>query len=376
MTRELKANIKTIYQIPSQENAKTDIVWALQRLFYALQTSHTAVCTRELTASFGWSPLQAFEQQDMKEMSAILVDRLDTVLQRTPMKRALPEIFGGSTKQYINSAGHESSMTESLWHIDLEANNCFSLDESFKDYIRSEKLPGDKQGGSRGLQDTEIVTTFTHFPPVLQLYLKRIQYDIKSDSLIKTNTHFEYPEEFDTSSYLSPGTDRSEPWTYRLVGVTVHSGNMDRGQYYTFRRPTKDGPFYKFDDQIVSRATLREVMNDNFGGESSRLGGQVGVNRTYSAAQERSRNAYMLVYVRKSRLDEVLVDVKEEDVPEHISMLLTFISCANAGSNTNLLNRESSGSRICRIGEEKEDGAERSSARSCSILMMALFIMK
>lgn len=297
-------------------------MWALQRLFYALQTSTTAVSTQELTKSFRWSPLQAFEQQDVKEMSRILIERLESRMQGTPMKRALGDIFSGQCKQYMtsNAVGYEQSTTQSMWDIDLDANRCSSLDESFKDYIRSEKLEGGNQldlGPPYGFQDGEMGYIFTHFPPVLQIYLKRFHYDIKADSLTKTNTYFEFPEEFDATPYLSTDTDKSEPWTYVLVGVTVHSGDMGKGQYYIFQRPTKDSPFYKFDDHIVSRATLKEVMDDNFGGERSRLdSGRVGGNR---GVPERSRNAYVLVYIRKSRLNEVLVDITEDDVPEHIS---------------------------------------------------------
>ena len=45
-------------------------------------------------------------------------------------------------------------------------------------------------------------------------------------------------------------------------------------------------------------------------------------------------NAYMLVYIRKSRVDDVLVDVKEDDVPSHISML--FLIYLLSGMTTNL----------------------------------------
>lgn len=299
------------------------------------------------------------------------------------MKRALLDIFGGKMKQYITSTavGYEESTTQSMWEIDLDAHKLHSLDESFKDYLRSEKVEGDTRadlGRPSGLYDRDMGITFTHLAPVLQLYLKRIHYDHQTRSLIKSNTYFEYPEEFDASPYLSPDTDRSEPWTYRLVGVTVHSGNMSGGQYYMFRRPTKDGPFYKFNDDTVCRATLREVMNDNFGGVSSRLtSSHVGFDRGDFARQERSRNAYMLVYIRKSRLDEILVEVKEEDVPEHISMhphFFSFISYAKAGSNANFFYRTSNGPGTYRINKLRGGSTEILFARTHSILKIFYFI--
>ncbi|KAK2768864.1 hypothetical protein FQN54_000724 [Arachnomyces sp. PD_36] len=310
---------KAVYRVPTEKNATRNVVWGLQRLFYALQTSDTAVPTRELTTTFGWGPLQAFEPQDVKEMSTILLERVDAAVQGTPMKNALQDIFGGEYKQYITSTGvgYEESTTQSMWDLELDTQRCSSLHKSFKDYLRSDTEEAYDIGhpSKHHEEPVDMGLTFTHLPPVLQIYLRRYHYDIKTDTMIKTNNYHEFPEEFDASAYLSPDTNLSEPWTYRLMGVTVHSGDMMGGEYYVFRRPTKDGPFYKFDDQTVSRATLREVMNDNFGGEGSRLGTRAGGRYQ---GQERSRNAYMLVYIRKSRLDEVLVDVGEEDVPEHI----------------------------------------------------------
>lgn len=103
----------------------------------------------------------------------------------------------------------------------------------------------------------------------------------------------------------------------------VHSGDFNAGHYYAFLKPDKDGFFYKFDDDRVTRATIREVLDENFGGEYPN-----GVSRTAprAPALKRSMSAYMLVYLRESRLDSILPHIGEEDAPQHLSKW-EFFSC-------------------------------------------------
>jgi ubiquitin carboxyl-terminal hydrolase 7 len=62
-----------------------------------------------------------------------------------------------------------------------------NLRESFRDYVKVETLEGDKkyEGEGFGLQDAKKGVTFQSFPPVLNLQLKRFEYDIKKDAMIK-----------------------------------------------------------------------------------------------------------------------------------------------------------------------------------------------
>jgi len=99
--------------------------------------------------------------------------------------------------------------------------------------------------------------------------------------------------------------------------VLVHSGDLNAGHYYAFLRPEKDGQFFKFDDDRVTRATMREALDENFGGD---YGAQDGGRNQFSRqmAIKRSMNAYMLVYLRKNKIDDILVPVTEEDAPSHL----------------------------------------------------------
>lgn len=49
----------------------------MQKLFYELKTSPTAVRTTELTTSFGWESKQTKIQQDVQEFCCLLLEALD-----------------------------------------------------------------------------------------------------------------------------------------------------------------------------------------------------------------------------------------------------------------------------------------------------------
>ncbi|KAL1956846.1 hypothetical protein VTO42DRAFT_6796 [Malbranchea cinnamomea] len=322
---------KAVYQIPTEDDAnRSNSAWTLQRLFNNLQTSEHAVSTQELTASFGWESRQIFEQQDVQELSRKLMERLEEKMKGTPAENALADLFVGKTKTYISCihVNYESSRIEDFWDIQLNVRGNKTLDDSFKDYIQVETLDGENKydaGEPYGLQEAKKGVIFESFPPVLHLHLKRFEYDIHRDAMMKINDRHEFPEEFDASPYLSEDADKSEPWIYQLHGVLVHSGDFNAGHYYAFLKPTKDGHWYRFDDDKVIRATMKEVLEENYGGEYTNLpNGHNGIRQPYARgySTKRSMNAYMLVYIRKSRLDQVLVDVLKEDIPEHIERRL------------------------------------------------------
>jgi ubiquitin carboxyl-terminal hydrolase 7 len=318
---------KAVYQIPTEEEqVRTNSAWTLQRLFYRLQMDNLAVSTNELTASFGWDSRQIFEQQDVQELSRILMERLEERMKGTAAENALPQLFVGKSKTYISciNVDFESSRIEDFWDIQLNVRGNKTLHDSFMDYIQVETLEGENKydaGEPYKLQDAKKGVIFESFPPVLHLQLKRFEYDINRDAMMKVNDRHEFPGHFDAAPYLSKDADMSESWEYQLHGVLVHSGDIGAGHYYAFLRPTKDGSFYKFDDDRVTKSTMKEALDENYGGEYNTLAnGGLGQRQPYMRgySTKRSMNAYMLVYIRKSRLDQVLLDVTDANIPSHL----------------------------------------------------------
>jgi ubiquitin carboxyl-terminal hydrolase 7 len=317
---------QAVYQIPTAEEIdRSNSAYALQRLFYLLQSSSNAVGTTDLTQSFGWDTKQIFEQQDVQELSRVLMDKLDEKMKGTEAEGALTKMFVGKMKTYISciNVDYESSRIEDFWDIQLNVSGNKNLDDSFKDYIQVETMDGENKyyAEGYGLQDAKKGVIFESFPPVLHLQLKRFEYDFQRDAMMKVNDRYEFPEVWDASPYLSDGADRSESWIYHLHGVLVHSGDLNAGHYYAFLKPTKDGHYYKFDDDRVTRATTREALEENFGGDYQQANGNVGHRNPYTRgwSSKRSMSAYMLVYIRETRVDQVLIDPKVVVPPPHLA---------------------------------------------------------
>lgn len=169
---------KAVYQIPTEtETTRLNSAWTLQRLFYRLQKDKQAVSTNELTASFGWDRGQIFEQQDVTELSRILMEVLEKKMKDTPAEKTLPDLFIGKMKTYISciNVKYESSRIEDYWDLQLNVRGNKNVDESFKDYIQVETLEGENKydaGDPHGLQDAKKGVIFESFPPVLHLQCK------------------------------------------------------------------------------------------------------------------------------------------------------------------------------------------------------------
>lgn len=226
-------------------------------------------------------------------------------------------------KSYLKcvNVDYESARSEDFYDIQLNVKGMNNLQDSFRDYIQVEMLEGDNkyQAEGYGLQDAKKGVIFESFPPVLHLQLKRFEYDIEKDAMVKINDRHEFPMDIDLGEFLDKDADRSQSWNYKLHGVLVHSGDLHGGHYFALLKPEKDGRWFKFDDDRVTPVTDKEVLEDNFGGEipNDHLGGQIGA-RAPVRAMKRFTNAYMLVYVREAMIDEVLKPFAPEDTPAHL----------------------------------------------------------
>ncbi|RZB42520.1 Ubiquitin carboxyl-terminal hydrolase 12 isoform C [Glycine soja] len=318
---------KAVYHMPTTENDMPtgSIPLALQSLFYKLQYSDTSVATKELTKSFGWDTYDSFMQHDVQELNRVLCEKLEDKMKETVVEGTIQKLFEGHHMNYIEciNVDYKSTRKESFYDLQLDVKGCRDVYASFDKYVEVESLEGDNKYHAEqyGLQDAKKGVLFIDFPPVLQLQLKRFEYDFMRDTMVKINDRYEFPLQLDLDredgKYLSPDADRSVRNLYTLHSVLVHSGGVHGGHYYAFIRPTLSEQWYKFDDERVTKEDNKRALEEQYGGEEELPQTNPGFNNTPFKFTKYS-NAYMLVYIRESDKDKIICNVDEKDIAAHL----------------------------------------------------------
>ncbi|KAI3916569.1 hypothetical protein MKW98_026311 [Papaver atlanticum] len=320
---------KAVYHMPTTENdmPSGSIPLALQSLFYKLQYSDNSVATKELTKSFGWDTYDSFMQHDVQELNRVLSEKLEDKMKGTVVEGTIQQLFEGHHMNYIEciNVDYKSTRKESFYDLQLDVKGCRDVYASFDKYVEVERLEGDNKyhAEQHGLQDAKKGVLFIDFPPVLQLQLKRFEYDFMRDTMVKINDRYEFPLQLDldreNGKYLSPDADRGVRNLYTLHSVLVHSGGVHGGHYYAFIRPTLSDQWFKFDDERVTKEDMKRALEEQYGGEEELP--NAGFNNTPFKFTKYS-NAYMLVYIRDSDKDKIICNVDEKDIAEHLRVRL------------------------------------------------------
>ncbi|KAF1002950.1 hypothetical protein AG4045_011463 [Apium graveolens] len=327
----IEADVAAVYHMPTTENdmPSGSIPLALQSLFYKLQYNDTSVATKELTKSFGWDTYDSFMQHDVQELNRVLSEKLEDKMKGTVVEGTIQKLFEGHHMNYIEciNVDFKSTRKESFYDLQLDVKGCRDIYASFDKYVEVERLEGDNKyhAEEHGLQDAKKGVLFIDFPPVLQLQLKRFEYDFMRDTMVKINDRYEFPLELDLDredgKYLSPDADRSVRNLYTLHSVLVHSGGVHGGHYYAFIRPTLSDQWFKFDDERVTKEDMKRVLEEQYGGEEELPQTNPGFNNAPFKFTKYS-NAYMLVYIRESDKEKIICDVDEKDIAEHLRIRL------------------------------------------------------
>lgn len=324
----------TIYQMPTREEAveiaqvdfgnqpTKSIPYALQRLFCLLQTGSKAVGTTELTASFGWSAADSFIQHDVHELTRVLLDNLEKKLSAQnpsageesgkPHENAIHKLFNGTLESFVrvDEVGYYGAREEPFYDLQLVVKNTKDIYASLDTFFQVEVLDGKnkyclERNGEKSYHRAEKGVRLKETPPVMLLHLTRFDYDMQRGET-KILTRWEYYSTLNLSRYMPHA--RPEETHYTLCSVLVHSGsNTGFGHYFCFLLCS--GAWYKFNDESVSPASLKEVFGANFGGFRINYWGSEVPHTT---------NAYMLVYIRTSDMVNLLRPIGPEDVPRHV----------------------------------------------------------
>ena len=299
-----------VFEMPTEKEEDPDksVALGIQRVFYRLQMHKDAVSTEELTKSFGWNAVDSFTQHDVQEFLRVLLDNMETKMKGTAQEKLLQQLFEGKFKSYIRctNVDYESSRSEPFLDLQLRVKGITDLMKSFEDYCEVETLDGDNQyrAEGHGMQDAKKGVIFEEFPPVLNIQLRRFEYDMMRDESYKVHDRFEYPDKMNLDKFLA--VRGSTPANYTLHSVLVQVGDVSSGHYIVYTRPDPSSHWYKFDDENCVRVSAEEAIEGNFGQDE-----KVGRRTTLSSA-------YMLVYVRDDKMAEILPAIKKENIPKHL----------------------------------------------------------
>ena len=222
----LNAFRKAVYHMPTSpdDEPHASIALALQSLFFKLQFGPSAVPTKDLTRSFGWDSVDAFMQHDVQELNRVLCEKLEEQMKGTAVDGTVAKLFEGHTENFVRciNVQCESTRKESFMDLQLDVKGCKDVYASFDAYTAVETLDGQNQynADGHGLQDAKKGVLFDDFPPVLQLQLKRFEYDFQRDAMVKINDLYEFPEELDLDvgerKYLSKDSDKGVRNLYKV----------------------------------------------------------------------------------------------------------------------------------------------------------------
>lgn len=310
---------KAVYLLPTAEDETSTIPVCLQRVFYCLQEKTQAVSTRELLSSFGWGLEELNTQHDVQEFNCVLSDTLDRKMKGTEVEGTCARLFEGVMTNFIECLNVDYKSTREEKFIDLQLNvkGCSSLMESFSKYLEVEELKGDDLYDAEGYgkQEAKKGISFRRLPPVLQLQLKRFEYDPETDAMGKVHDRFTFPVSLDLSAFL-PGDANSHQ--YELLSVLIHAGTTAAGHYFAFLRPQLTD-WYKFNDEAVERVSWEYVTVCGFGGELKGFS----VEENTGVEPKTTRNdmsAYMLVYIQRDLVSDILFRINREDIPARLEM--------------------------------------------------------
>jgi len=308
-------------------NSEKSIHKQMQLLFAKMQFAEVrAVSTKGLTFSFGWSPAQAYEQQDVQELCRVLFDKLEN----DDVGKALTKPFKGSLMDYLQcqKCKHRRAKREEFQDISLVVEGVNSVGEAMKKFVEVERLEGDNQYFCEKCNE-KVDAVKGHrlvLPPrVLALHLKRFSFDWNTERRVKDCAEVEVPlslsiedlmrEEAyhdamnslespglafaDTESFseslwddirkseeaFAPSTS-SEHFVYDLSSIIVHQGSANSGHYFAIVK-SGDRKWLECNDDFVTPVTETELQRKCGPGGQLSNGG-----------------AYMLFYNCRSDLKE------------------------------------------------------------------------
>ena len=304
---------------------------ALQNLFIDMEASAAAASA---ASSRGIRPAVAapitlcrtlgipvMEQQDSQEFWKLLLPAL-----KIP---TLTDLYQGAYDDYITAvdgSGRERRREEPFLDLSVEVLTHANILDSISDMFGTPELLSETKEGNgwrpeKGAPKVDALKgsllRVAGLPSLLQLHLKRFQYDYQYDTMSKINSRFAFPAELDLGEVCAGLTEQEEAGAvYDLQSIVVHIGEYGAGHYYSYVRPDiREDVWYRFDDDRVTEVSFQDVVKDAYGGRTvgeekqqvkrgwfRRLFGGGGGSFGWGGPLS---SAYMLQYVKRNEIEKL-----------------------------------------------------------------------
>ena len=266
---------KAVFKMPSDEH--NTIPLCLQRIFYNLQFSKESVRISDLLRSFGWKTHEANIQHDVMEFNCILSDKLEKKMEKIPeLKGTYSRIFEGEFVNFCEwiHVDFKSNSKEKFNCLQLNVQGLGGIKESLQNYVKWEMLEGDNMydAGDFGKQEARKGIRFVYLPPVLQLQLKRFDYNPKTGNMMKINERFDIDEVLDLDDLLEFDENKNKDIKnqYHLHSIVMHRGSANAGHYFAYiRNSATKRRWLEFNDENVYLRQKKFALDMSMGGNYS-----------------------------------------------------------------------------------------------------------
>lgn len=278
------------------------LVCEISRLFQEFYSGNKAPLVLHKLLHLIWTHahhLAGYEQQDAHEFFIAALDVLHRHCQGNPPTNGdstntcsciIDKIFTGGLQSDVvcQSCSGVSTTIDPFWDISLDLGPCpysngnskqadksspTSLTDCLERFTRPEHLGSSakiKCSSCHTYQESTKQLTMKKLPIVCSFHLKRFEHNTRLHK--KINTYIGFPEHLDMTPFMSTrrnnnnnhSTVKIDPSDinnkYSLFAVVNHVGSLDAGHYTAFVRQHRD-QWYKCDDHLITRATIKDVLN-------------------------------------------------------------------------------------------------------------------
>merc|ERR1719499_1487936 len=319
----LDAFSDTVLELTEKANDLSESPFlGLQNVFQVLRSSHKKFhdpedFVRKLKNGNG-QPIDVSVQTDLHEFLMSIFTQLTERLKHTEEPALVSKLFEGKqTVEIVTEQGNRKILTQDFTHIQVHVKDISSLEQGLDLLCKEENIPDYRCSVTGDTVSAMQTSSFEVLPPVLIFCLSRFDYSVEHVRSVKLNHYVSFPDELDMNKYRHPESQKfqNSEDEYRLVGVVIHSGEPNRGHYYSFiKTDVENDEWYRFDDEKVTPFDGENLNQEAFGGEEDKnlsFGDRQRIRPSGTDMGDKERNAYLLFYVRSS----ILPQVKSASIP-------------------------------------------------------------